>query len=205
MASSIRRKRSSSQPATRTLPRLPGKQSLEADLQFVPGNGLDLGFNSLRRKELFKKVDKKDKKVEPKAEPKQSKNDKGSSSHEPLKSEKPGKATNPLTSEWTAGKRTLQDLHQRRLMLSTYRHVPQPEPPPPSSLLPVMFGLTDAPFDVVDNVGVGADMERPTSIGCYAASSSSSEISQSNSVEIDPTWSSVIRKYSQVSSLSFLG
>ena len=60
-----------------------------------------------------------------------------------------------------------------------------------------MFGLTEAPFnDVVD--GVGVDGERPTSIGCYATSSSSSEISQSNSVDVDPTWSSVIRKYSQV-------
>ena len=39
LASSLRRKRSSSQPATRTLPRMPSasKQSLEADLQFIPG------------------------------------------------------------------------------------------------------------------------------------------------------------------------
>ena len=144
----------------------------------------------MRRKELFKKVEKKEKKPE-------SKTDKSQMNQESLRSEKPGKVTNPLTSEWTAGKRTLQELQQRRLMLSTYRHVPQPEPPPPSSLLPVMFGLTEAPFnDVVD--GVGVDGERPTSIGCYAASSSSSEISQSNSVDVDPTWSSVIRKYSQV-------
>ena len=63
LASSLRRKRSSSQPATatRTLPRMPsaGKQSLEADLQFVPG---DKNFNSVRKKkDFFKKLDKKDK------------------------------------------------------------------------------------------------------------------------------------------------
>ena len=60
LASSLRRKRSSSQPATatRTLPRMPsaGKQSLEADLQFVPG---DKNFNSVRKKtDFFKKLDK---------------------------------------------------------------------------------------------------------------------------------------------------
>jgi hypothetical protein len=46
----LRRKRSSSQPATRTLPRLP-KQTIEADLQFIPG---EASFRSLRRKDLLR-------------------------------------------------------------------------------------------------------------------------------------------------------
>ena len=96
---------------------------------------------------------------------------------------------------------------RRRLLLSTYRHVPQPEPPP-TSLLPAMFGLTDADFHIVDDDGGGVGVvvgdvvigELPTSVGCYAASSSSSsEISQSNSIDLDPTWSAAIRKNKVIS------
>ncbi len=59
-----------------------------------------------------------------------------------------------------------------------------------------MFGLTGVAYDVVDDV-IGADVDRPTSIGCYAASSSSSEISQSNSVDLDPAWTAAVKKYPQ--------
>ena len=73
-----------------------------------------------------------------------------------------------------------------------------------------MFGLTDADFHIVDDEVIGGVVgvvvgdvvigERPTSVGCFAASSSSSsEISQSNSIDLDPTWSAAIRKNKVIS------
>ena len=47
---------------------------------------------------------------------------------------------------------------QRRLMLSTYRHVPQPEPPP--SALPAMLGLSDHE----GSTGMEDEVDRRTTI-----------------------------------------
>jgi hypothetical protein len=60
-----------------------------------------------------------------------------------------------------------------------------------------MFGLGDHVFGaggdhVTGNALDGEESERPASMGCSASSSS-----ESNSVDLDPLWTSVIRKASQ--------
>jgi hypothetical protein len=215
------------------------KQSLEADLQYIPA--AITNFNSLRRKEPIKKPD-----LKPEFKPE-------------LKPDfKPEVKPNTVTLETIQRDATtlplnnkLAILQQRRFMLSTYRHVPQPEPPPASPFA-VRFTTSEerqsepsiaspfagrfltsndvnddlrtqpaiaSPFagrfltsnDVNDDLrtqpAIGSpfaamfqlppeEVDRRTTLSCYP--SSSSESSHSNSVDLEPMWTSVLPKRPQV-------
>jgi hypothetical protein len=191
------------------------KQSLEADLQYIPA--AITNFNSLRRKEPIKKPD-----LKPEFKPE-------------LKPDfKPEVKPNTVTLETIQRDATtlplnnkLANLQQRRFMLSTYRHVPQPEPPPASPFA-VRFTTSEerqsepsiaSPFagrfltsnDVNDDLRTQPaiaspfaamfqlppeEVDRRTTLSCYP--SSSSESSHTNSVDLEPMWTSVLPKRPQV-------
>jgi hypothetical protein len=207
------------------------KQSLEADLQYIPA--AITNFNSLRRKDPIKKTEFKPE-LKPEVKPELKHNT------VTLETIQRDATTLPV-------KNKMANLQQRRFLLSTYRHVPQPEPPPASPFA-VRFITSDerkpepsiaSPFagrfvtsnDVNDDLrtqpaiaspfagrfltseerqpdtAIGSpfaamfqlpseEEDRRTTLSCYP--SSSSESSHTNSVDLEPMWTSVLPKRPQV-------